>query len=97
MICTKHKIFRLIDKLKDYSVNSLAMRLFWVFIIQHKRFADVVQAIVKKQQNGLQKQLGLIPNELGILTCHGRFLNVDMSEDAKYPSCYHGENNLLDW
>ena len=70
------------------------MRLFWVFIIQHKRFADVFQAIAKKQRNGLQKQLGLTPNELGILTCLGQFLNQKM---LSIPSCYHGENILLDW
>ena len=40
-------------------------------------FADVIHAITKKQRNGLQKQLGLTPNELGILTCHGRFLNAE--------------------
>ena len=40
MICTKHKIYRLIDKLKDnnvYSQDIKAVRLFWVFIIQHKK------------------------------------------------------------
>jgi len=44
----------------------------------------VFQAISKKQRNGLQKQLGLIANEFGILICHGRFLNADMASDAKY-------------
>ena len=55
-----------------------------MYVVQHRRFLDVFQAIVKKQRNGLQKQLGLAPNEFGILTCHGRFLNAEMSEDAKY-------------
>ena len=76
----------LIDKLKNHSVYShKAVRLFWVFVIQHKGFVDVFQAIAKKQRNGLQKQLGSAPNdELGILTCHGRILNADIPEDAKY-------------
>ena len=32
-----------------------------------------------------RKQLGLIPNEFGILICHGRFLNADVVCNAKYP------------
>ena len=52
------------------------------------------QAIVKKQRNGLQKQLGLAPNEFGILTCHGRFLNAEMSEDAKYPKLLPRRENF---
>ena len=66
------------------------MSLFWVYVVQHRRFSDAFQAIVKKQRNGLQKQFGLAPNEFGILTCHDRFLNAEMSEDAKYPK-------LLPW
>jgi len=59
--------------------------LFWVYVAQHRRYEDAFQAISKKQTNGLQKQLGLIPNEFGILICHGRFLNANMACDAKYP------------
>ena len=54
-------------------------------MVQQRRYADVFHAITKRQQNGLTKQLGLTPNEYGILTCHGRFLNAEISEDAKYP------------
>ena len=42
-------------------------------------------AIRKGQKNGLQKQLGLRVDKHNIIRCHGPFLNVDLSEDAKYP------------
>ena len=87
-IRNRHKILKIIDDLKDHSIYSQdikSVRLFWVYVVQQRRYADVFHAITKRQQNGLTKQLGLTPNEYGILTCHGRFLNAEMSEDAKYP------------
>ena len=62
-----------------------AAKLWWVSVIQQKAFAEVFSAISKRQKNGLQKQLGLRADEFDVLRCHGRFLNADMSEDAKYP------------
>jgi len=41
--------------------------------------------MITKQKNGLQKQLGLEPDKYEILRCHGKFVNAELSEDAKYP------------
>ena len=35
--------------------------------------------------NCLIQQLGLKVDELGILRCYGRFLNVEVNENARYP------------
>ena len=50
-----------------------ATRLSWVYVIQHRRFAEVFNAISRNQKNGLQKQLGLKVDQFSILRCHGRF------------------------
>jgi len=89
----RHKILGIIDNLTScgiYSQDIRVVSLFQVYVVQHKRFSDVFRGIVKKQRNGLQKELDLTPNEFGILMCHGRFLTAEMSEDAKYPK-------LLPW
>ena len=87
------KILKIIDDLKDYGFYSQdikSARMFQVYVVQQRRFADVFCAITKKQRNRLRKQLSLTPNDFGILICHGRFLNAEMSEDVKHPK-------LLPW
>ena len=87
-ICNRHRILNIINDLRDYGIHSQdirSARFFWVYIVQRRRYADVFCAIAKKQRNGLRKQLGLMLNDYDILTCHGKFLNVEMSEEAKYP------------
>ena len=86
-ICNRHRILNTINDLRDYGIYSQdirSARLFWVYIVQRRRYADVFCAIAKKQRNGLRKQLGLMLSDYDILTCHGRFLNAEMSEEAKY-------------
>jgi len=65
--------------------DLVSAKLLWIYFVQHRRFADVFCSIITKQKNGLQKQLGLEPDKYGILRCHGRFVNAELSEDAKYP------------
>ena len=87
IICNRHRILNIINDLRDYGIHSQdirSARLFWVYIVQRRRYADVFCAIAKKQRNGLRKQFGLMQNDYDILTCHGRFLNAEMSEEAKY-------------
>ena len=98
-VCSRYEILKIIDDLRDYGVYSQdikSARLFWVYIVQQKRFTNVFCAITRKQRNGLQKQLGLMPNDFGILVCHGRFLIAEMSEDAKYPKLLPQYDILLD-
>ena len=85
----QHQRLRLLNDLKDtgniYFQDLVFARLLWLHVVQHKKLADAFHAIITKQRNGLQKQLSLEPNSYGILRCHGRFLNTELSEDAKYP------------
>ena len=39
----------------------------------------------KRKRNNLQRQLGLQIDEWGLLRCHGRYSNADLSFNAKYP------------
>ena len=87
-IVQKYPNLNIFDTVRDNSVsfNDIkAAKLCWVFVIQRRNFGDVFNAIEKRQKNGLQKQLGLRVDKFNVIRCHGRFLNADLSEDAKYP------------
>ena len=88
-ICERHRILRIFDDIKDtrsiHFQDLTSAKLLWVCVVQHRRFDDVFRAMIVKQKNGLQKQFGLEPDKYGILRCHGRFLNAELSEAAKYP------------
>jgi len=88
-ICKQHQILKIFNDLKDtgsiYFRDLVSAKLLWVYVVQHRTFADVFRALITKQKNGLQKQLGLELDKYGILRCHGRFLNAELSEDTKYP------------
>ena len=61
-------------------------------ILKWQHFYGSIQfnAISKKRKHCLIQQLGLKVDELGILRCYGRFLNVEVNENTKYPK-------LLPW
>jgi len=63
---------------------KLAM-LLWVYSVQQCEFHDVLLTIREKLSHCLIQQLSLKVDEFGLLRCHGRFLNADITEDAKYP------------
>ena len=58
--------------------------------VQRYQFKDVFVAISKKRKHCLIQQLRLKVDELGILRCYGRFLNVEVNmkiqvnENTKY-------------
>ena len=57
--------------------------LLWVYTVQCYQFQDVFVAISKKIKHCLMQQIGLKVDELGILRCYGRFLNVEVNENAQ--------------
>ena len=59
--------------------------LLWVYSIQHCQFTDVFVSISKAKKHCLICQLGLGVDDLEILRCYGRFLNVEIIESSKYP------------
>jgi len=68
-----------------YSTEIKSVILLWVFVVQHKRFPDVLVAIEKRRKNCLQRQSGLKLDDMGILRCYGRYMNNSLSEDTKNP------------
>ena len=57
----------------------------WIYCIQQCKFKDVFVAVQMNRKHCLKRQLGLKIDDMGILRCHGRYLNAIMSESAKYP------------
>ena len=51
--------------------------LLWIYSIQHRQFTDVFVSISKAKKHCLIHQLGLGVDDLGILRCYGRFMNVE--------------------
>ena len=59
--------------------------LLWIYTIQCYHYRDVFIALKNNKRNCLQKQLGFQEDEFGILRCHGRYANADISEETKFP------------
>ena len=81
-----HKVFNLL--LTDSFVHAEDIRLaanLWIYCIQQCKFKDIFFAVQMNRKHCLKKQLGLQIDDVGILRCHGRYLNAIMSESAKYP------------
>ena len=47
------------------------------------------------RKHRLKRQLGLKIDDMGILRCHGRYINAIMSERAKYPRHEHFTHILI--
>ena len=92
---------RVFNDMKTNSIYSHKIKnamLIWIYVIQRRRFPDVLKAIQKHHRNCLQQQLGLQVDDDGILRCHGRFANATMNEGTKYPKLlprYEHFTNLL--
>ena len=68
------------------------LAVLWVYTIQHHYYKDIFLALKKNKRHCLQKQLGLQEDEYGILRCHGRYANADISEDMKCPKLLPRKN-----
>ena len=81
-----YKVFSLLST--DSFVCSEDIKLaanLWIYCIQQYWFKDVLIAIQMRKNHCLKRQLGLQIDDMGILRCHGRFLNATITESAKYP------------
>lgn len=85
----QHKLLRAVfESLGNSYITIREIKLaalLWVYIIQHHYYKDVFMALKSNKRNCLQKQLGLQEDEYGILRCHGRYTNADISEEMKCP------------
>ena len=61
-------------------------KLLWEQRIQERWFSAVIEAIKMKKQHILCDQLGLLCDDDGLLRCHGRFVNAELTEAARQPN-----------
>ena len=80
-----HVLNSLADNFSICAGDTKVATFLWVHFLQHRQFADVFTAIKKNRKHCLMRQLGLRIDELGILRCCGRFLNVEVNETSKSP------------
>jgi len=69
--------------------------LVWIYVVQRRKFMDVICAIQKQKKHCLQQQLGLELDEMGIMRCHGRLTNADLDENTKLLPQYERFTTLL--
>ena len=68
----------------------------WELHIQQKNFPDVYQTLKTNEKNPLKEQLGLKLDEDGFIRCHGRFINVELPDEVKYPKLLPRKHHLTD-
>ena len=88
-------IVRVINKLTKRSTSATVgpltpeeiakAKLLWDTYIQQKRFADTIRMIKSGEQFNLKDQLNLMLDQHGVIRCHGRYQNAQLSQGAKYP------------
>ena len=81
------------------SITALELKTakkHWEIHIQQKNFPDVYQALKTNEKNSLKEQLGLKLDEDGLIRCHGRFINVELPDEAKYPKLLIRKHHFRD-
>jgi len=86
-------VMRFVDKLKKRDGASGLLttqelqraKLYWVLHIQHKHYLEVVSDIKRGKKGNLQAQLNLQIDKNGLLRCHGRISNSDLTQGANEP------------
>ena len=85
-------VLRFISKLKKQrdlngpitSSEIQKAKSLWETQAQQRHYADVILK-VKQGKNNLMNQLNLTLDQNGILKCHGRFGNAELTQAAKFP------------
>ena len=70
----------------------------WEAAVQYSSFPDVFEALKHQTSHPLVRQLGLQLDKNGVLRCHGRLSNADLSFDAINPKLLpskHAFTNLV--
>ena len=60
-------------------------KLLWDLHVQYKHYSDIIDKVKQKKGSNVKDQLNLQPDENGVLRCHGRFMNAELTQGAKYP------------
>ena len=59
--------------------------LLWTTYLQRHQYSDVIESIETDKPNNLKIQLGIRMDTKGLLRCHGRLENAEISEGARQP------------
>ena len=65
----------------DESEIANAERL-WTTYLHRDQYGEVIESIQKAKSNNLKIQLGIRMDTKGLLRCHGRLENAEISEGA---------------
>ena len=80
------QVFRGHSSYATDQVHSVCMaRILWEYAVQNRQYLSVLNDMRKGKRNNLQRQLGLQLDEWGLLRCHGRYSNANLSFNVKYP------------
>ena len=60
-------------------------KYLWDLYIQKKCFSDIIQDIKQGKRNNLKDQLNLQLDADGVIRCHGRYENTNLTQEVKYP------------
>ena len=66
----------------DESAIAKAEQLWTTYLQQHQ-YSDIIESIEKDKPNKLKTQLGIGMDTNGLLRCHGRLRNAEISEGAR--------------
>jgi len=59
------------------------------FFIQDRCYSEVIQSAKRGKKNGLVSKLNIVIDDDGVIQCKGRYENVDVADNAKYPKLLH--------
>ena len=90
-------LLRFVDKLRKQTSNNGPLiaseinraKLKWDLYVQDRCYSEVIQMIKQGKKTNIGDELNLVINDDGLLRCKGRYDNVGLSEDARYPKLLH--------
>ncbi|XP_070550260.1 uncharacterized protein [Ptychodera flava] len=71
-------------------------KLLWEREVQRRSFPAVIKAARCNQKSNLKEQLGLQIHEDGLLHCHGRLANAEITEGARFPKLLPKKDHFTD-
>ena len=86
-------VLRFVDKLKkrDHRTGPLSAKeieiakLLWEKNIQSKSYPDILDRMQKGKKSNIIHQLNLQLDSNGLVRCHGRFGNAELTQGARFP------------
>ncbi|XP_052785982.1 uncharacterized protein LOC128221411 [Mya arenaria] len=95
---------RFVNRLKDNVPSCVNLKSeeienaekMWILHTQKIHFSDMFTSLGAKKPNNLTKQLGLYIEDSGILRCHGRLDQAELSEAERHPILLPSKSRFTD-